>query len=142
MIEPLTDVPTRALRAALSVVCIAGAMSLATLAGCAPDSVRNFEAKGFDTYLDSLRQGCPNMTIGNHNVSEWLRTDGEGGGSDYVVWLDQTSRLYYRRITPAQYRDGVIGNLGPDKNDGKAIDCIIRKLPPDRPRNPTGGPLL
>lgn len=112
------------------------AAALALTAGCAPDSVRNIEAQGFDAYLDSLNRRCPNLMIGNNNVSEWLRTDGSQGDSDYVYWLDQTSRLYYHRITPAQYRDSVIGGLGQGKSDTRAVDCIINSLPAQRPTSP------
>lgn len=113
-----------------------------TLAACAPDSVRNIEAKGFNAYLDSLKTACPNMVIGNNNISQWLRDNGNSGDDDYVYWLDQTSRLYYKRISPAQYRTSVSGALGAGKTDTGAIDCIIRHLPADRPSSPPGGKLL
>lgn len=113
-----------------------------TLAACAPDSVRNIEAKGFNAYLDSLKTACPNMVIGTSNISEWLRNSGSTGDDDYVYWLDQTSRLYYRRISPAQYRTSVGGTLGAGKADTRALDCIIQHLPADRPSNPPGGKLL
>ncbi|MDW3687492.1 hypothetical protein RA280_38320 [Cupriavidus sp. CV2] len=117
---------------------IAAACAALALCGCAPDSVRNFEAKGFNAYLDSVQRGCPNMMIGNNNISDWLRTDRGQNDSDYVYWLDQTSRLYYQRITPAQYRDSVIGALGRGKSDARAVDCIVRKLPAQRPISPAG----
>ncbi|CAG9181443.1 hypothetical protein LMG23992_04507 [Cupriavidus laharis] len=113
-----------------------------TLAACAPDSVRNIEAKGFNAYLDSLKTACPNMIVGTNNISEWLRSSASTGDDDYVYWLDQTSRLYYRRISPAQYRTSVGAALGGGKADTRALDCIIQHLPADRPSSPVGGKLL
>ncbi len=112
------------------------------LAACAPDSVRNFEAKGFNAYLDSLQKSCPNMIIGTDNISEWLRTNGSGGDDNYVYWLDQTSRLYYKRISPGQYRDSITSAMGSGKGADRAIDCIVGHLPADRPSSPPGGKLL
>ncbi|WP_432260483.1 hypothetical protein [Cupriavidus sp. TMH.W2] len=117
------------------------AASVAMLAGCAPDSVRNIEARGFNAYLDSLKTACPNMVVGSSNISDWLRTNGGNGDDNYVYWLDQTSRLYYRRISAAQYRDSVSAALG-GKSDARALDCIVRHLPADRPTHPPGGKLL
>ncbi|MBB3015436.1 hypothetical protein FHX62_004121 [Cupriavidus alkaliphilus] len=119
----------------------AAAVSAAMLAACAPDSVRNLEARGFNAYLDSLQAACPNMVVGSSNISEWLRTSGSRDDDNYVYWLDQTSRLYYRRISPAQYRASVSAALG-GKSDARALDCIVRNLPADRPTHPPGGKLL
>lgn len=119
----------------------AAGVSFAMLAGCAPDSVSNIEAKGFNAYLDSLKTACPNMVVGSSNISDWLRTSGSRDDDNYVYWLDQTSRLYYRRISPAQYRDSVSAALG-GKSDSRALDCIVRHLPAQRPTHPPGGKLL
>ncbi|WP_434475908.1 hypothetical protein [Cupriavidus taiwanensis] len=116
-------------------------MSFVVLAACAPDSVRNIEARGFNAYLDSLQAACPNMVVGSSNISEWLRTSGSRDDDNYVYWLDQTSRLYYRRISAAQYRDSVSAALG-GKSDSRALDCIVRNLPAERPTHPPGGKLL
>ncbi len=121
---------------------VAAASAAMTFAACAPDSVRNIEAKGFNAYLDSLKTACPNMVIGTNNISEWLRNSGSTGDDDYVYWLDQTSRLYYKRISPAQYRTSVSAALGSGKADTRAVDCIIQHLPAERPSSPPGGKLL
>jgi hypothetical protein len=49
---------------------------------------------------------------GNHNLGEWLRSGTTDSDSDYVYWLDQTSRLYYSRIDVPQYRDAIAGSMG------------------------------
>jgi hypothetical protein len=53
---------------------------------------------------------------------------GGAGGNSYDFWLDQTSRLFYRRISPAGYRESLNAFFGAG-NDG-TIDCILANLPP------------
>ncbi|BDB27114.1 hypothetical protein CTP10_R45190 [Cupriavidus sp. P-10] len=118
----------------------AAAASVAMLAACAPDAVRNRQATDFNAYLDSLRTACPNMIVGTNNISEWLRTSGSRSDDDYVYWLDQTSRLYYQRISAQQYRDSISAALG-GRSDAPALDCIVRNLPTDRPTHVPGGRL-
>lgn len=108
------------------------------LAGCAPDSVRNFEAKGFNHYVDKVQNVCADTTLGTHNVGEWLRTGSDDSDDQYVYWLDQTSRLYYQRISVPEYRASIAGAMGGDKTNADALDCIVRQLPADRPYRPTG----
>ncbi|MBF6987007.1 hypothetical protein [Cupriavidus sp. IK-TO18] len=118
----------------------AAAASVAMLAACAPDAVRNRQASDFNAYLDSLRTACPNMIVGTNNISDWLRTSGSRSDDDYVYWLDQTSRLYYQRISVKQYRDSISAALG-GRSDAPALDCIVRNLPTDRPTHLPGGRL-
>lgn len=113
------------------------------VAACAPDSVRNYEAHGFNKYLDKIQTACENTRLGQHEVGEWLRSGSNDSDSDYVYWLDQTSRLYYNRITVPEYRDAIAGTLGGAKPNADALNCIVRNLPPDRPVNVPGtGSLL
>lgn len=112
------------------------------LAACAPDAVRNYQARDFNAYLDSLRKSCPNMVIGTNNISEWLRSSGAAGHDNYVYWLDQTSRLYYKRITVAEYRDSIIGAMGDGKDADRVLDCIVGRLPANRPTSPPGRKLF
>ncbi|MDQ0138663.1 MULTISPECIES: hypothetical protein [Cupriavidus] len=116
------------------------AASLAMLAACAPDAVRNVQAKDFNAYLDKLTTACPNMVMGSSNISEWLRTSGDSDDSNYVYWLDQTSRLYYQRISVKQYRDSISAALG-GRSDAPALDCIVRNLPAERPTRVPGSRL-
>nr|WP_116332219.1 hypothetical protein [Cupriavidus taiwanensis] len=118
----------------------AAAASIALLAACAPDAVRSRQATDFNAYLDSLPAACPNLMVGTNNISEWLRTSGSRSDDDYVYWLDQTSRLYYQRISAQQYRDSVSAALG-GRSDSPALDCIVRHLPANRPTGLPGGRL-
>ena len=56
--------------------------------------------------------------------------------------LDMTSKLYYNRSTPADFRAGVqtLVFSTDDPRTNRSIDCMIAKLPADRPRTP-GGPV-
>ena len=118
----------------------AAAASVAMLAACAPDAVRSRQATDFNAFLDALPAACPNMMVGTNNISEWLRTSGSRSDDDYVYWLDQTSRLYYQRISAQQYRDSVSAALG-GRSDSPALDCIVRHLPAKRPTGIPGGRL-
>ena len=64
-----------------------------------------------------------------------------GWQSNFEVFLDNTSRLYYNRMSPADYRLAVqsIALTTTDSRTNRSIDCIIAKLPPDRPSKPSGG---
>jgi len=117
---------------------IATSAAIATTA-CAPDSVRNYEAHGLNKYLNTIQQGCADTRLGNRNLGDWLRSGSMDSDSDYVYWLDQTSRLYYSRITVPQYRDAISGAMGGTKPNAEALDCIVRHLPADRPTKPPAG---
>ena len=114
-------------RMALTAGCCA---ALALVAGCAPDAMRNYQATGFNGYLNSLKTACPNLQIGANDIGLWLQY---GGVTDnYNYWLDMTSRLYYRRIGAEEYRSAVAAQLGAGSSNAGAFDCIIRNLPEQR----------
>jgi hypothetical protein len=115
----------------------AAALTATLLAGCAPDSVRSVEATGFNAYLQKLGQVCQPLLIGDANVGEWIRY-GAVGNNNYDYFVDATSKLYYNRLTPAGYRQAVVGFLGPGTPNDRSFDCIFRNLPPDRPSAPVG----
>ncbi len=53
--------------------------------------------------------------------------------AQYGVWLDQTSNLYYKRITPEAYIQN-INNLFPGERTAVAARCLVSKLPPPQQR--------
>ncbi|WP_454766245.1 hypothetical protein [Cupriavidus campinensis] len=121
----------------LCLMSMAVATVLAT-AACAPDAVRNRQAKGFNSYLDTIQHACANTRLGSRPLGDWLRSGGDDSDSNYVYWLDQTSRLYYQRISVPQYRSSIAGAMGGDKPNAAALDCIVRHLPADRPTKVPG----
>jgi hypothetical protein len=107
----------------------------AAATGCAPDSVRNMQATGFNGYLDTLKSACKPLMLGSANVSDWLWQMAPSD-PNYSYWLDMTSRLYYGRISPESYRVGITGFLGVGSSDDSSYACIFRNLPADRPSAP------
>jgi len=105
-----------------------------TLCSCAPDAVRNNAATGFNGYLDSLKTACPNLRIGTSDVGQWIQYG--SGDNDYNYWLDMTSRLYYGRVSPAEYRSAVGAQLGASTSNAAAFDCMIGALPAQRDSAP------
>jgi hypothetical protein len=114
--------------------CAVALAMLAALAGCAPDAVRSYAATGFNGYLDSLKTACPNLQIGASEIGLWLQYNAVN--DNYNYWLDQTSRLYYQRISPDAYRSSVTAQLGDGSYNARSFDCIIRNLPAERPDAP------
>jgi len=116
-----------------------GIAALATatlLAGCAPDSFK--PAPGYDGFLDRIGQVCYPDTIGPTLVRQLAR--GNASDPSYSEgFLDATSRLYYGKWTPTQYRQFVTGFSNNSTATNKAIDCIVANLPADRPGASGGG---
>lgn len=118
------------------------ALAVALFAGCAPDAWRNAEATGFNSYLDTVGAQCQPLWLGQHQLSQ-ISSDAAGamGQSNFSMFLDSTSRLYYNRISAQNYRESIqsIFNGPGDARTNRSIDCIIAKLPADRPSKPPGG---
>ncbi len=93
-------------------------------AGCAPDAYNNRAATGFNGFVDQVSRACAPVQLGRYQLANPLM--GGAGGNSYDYWLDQTSRLYYRTISPAQYRESLNAFFGAG-NDG-TIDCIVGNL--------------
>ena len=49
------------------------------------------------------------------------------GSNSYDYWLDQTSRVYYRRTSVAQYRERLNAFFG--AGNDRTIDCLVSNLP-------------
>jgi len=103
----------------------AAAAALAA-AACAPDAVNNRAATGLDGFVSQVQRACAPVQLGRYQMYNPLM--GGGGDGSYDYWLDQTSRLYNRRITPAQYRESLDAFFGAG-NDA-TIGCILANLPP------------
>ena len=115
---------------------VASAIAAVMLTGCAPDAVRNYAATGFNGYLQNLQSACPNLQIGANEIGLWLQYNSTN--DNYNYWLDMTSKLYYNRVSPAEYRNAVTAQLGPGSNNARSFDCIIGNLPAARPDAPPG----
>lgn len=113
----------------------------AALAGCAPDAWRNSQATGFNDYLDVVQTRCQPLWFGSMYLQTFDISSAGTQQSNFAALLDSTSRLYYSRITPADFRAAVQSQVmaAADDRTNRTIDCMIAQLPPDRPRAPPGG---
>lgn len=98
----------------------------ALAAGCAPDAWSNRKATGFDAYLNQIAVECAPLYAGSQVIT--VNYDPPNyGADDYDQWLDQTSRLYYKKISPQQYLTN-IGNFFNPRSVASA-QCAVGKLP-------------
>jgi len=114
---------------------------VATLTACAPDAWQNYKATGFDDYLGVIETQCQPLWIGSMYLPKFNSAAAGGQGGSFDMLLDSTSRLYYNRMSPAGFRESVqsLAMTANDARTNRSIDCMIAKLPPDRPRTPPGG---
>ena len=119
---------------------ICGLAIVAVLAGCAPDTVSNRYATGFNAYLNQIAVACKPLMVGQYDMTYRLQNKGIYG-DDFNYFFDATSQLYYQRKTPADYRSAINGFFGGGATTDRSIDCIIANLPADRPAAgpPLGG---
>ena len=99
---------------------------------CAPDSVSNRQATGFNGYLNTLATSCRPLVIGPYDVGGWLMMRGSDD-SNYNYFFNMTSRLYYGTVSQAEYQEGVASFLGPGSTNAQAFACIFANLPSQRP---------
>ena len=115
------------------------ACAVAALAGCAPDAWQNYRATGFNDYLSAVETGCQPLWLGQMYLPKLDASYAGSHQSDFATLLDNASRLYYNRISPSQFRDSVQSvTLGAsDARTNRSIDCMIARLPADRPSSPS-----
>jgi hypothetical protein len=114
-------------------------LACAVLAACAPDSMRNYQATGYNAYLNTIATACNPLMLGINNVSEWLQNQGSND-PNYAYFLDQTSRLYYGTISADMYRQSITGFFGPGSSNEGSFACMFRNLPGQRPSAPVQQP--
>ena len=98
----------------------------ALAAGCAPDAVNNRAATGLNGFVNTVQRVCAPVQLGRYQMYNPLM--GGGGDGSYDYWLDQTSKLYYRSISSAQYAESLNAFFG--AGNGGTINCILSNLPP------------
>lgn len=122
------------------ITCLATLLAAATLSACAPDAWQNTRATGFNEYLKTVETQCQPLWIGQMNLRRFDASSAGGQAGNFDMLLDATSRLYYNRITPADFRNSVqaLAMTSTDARTNQSIDCMISSLPTDRPRSPSG----
>ena len=113
----------------------AAALAAVGLVACAPDAWQNYKASGFNDYLNVVQAECQPLWIGDMHLTTF-------DASSVPSQPDMTSKLYYNRSSPSEFRLAIQSLvLSPDDpQTNRSIDCMIAKLPADRPRTP-GGPV-
>lgn len=120
---------------------LATASLAAILSACAPDAWQSYKASGFNDYLNVIQAQCQPLWIGEMYLQTFDMSSAGGQQSNFSALLDNTSRLFYNRITPADFRVAVQSQAmtSTDARTNRSIDCMIAQLPSDRPRSPPGG---
>jgi hypothetical protein len=122
--------------------CMAALWAAATLSACAPDAWQNYKATGFNEYLNTVETQCQPLWIGQMYLQKIDASYAGGQQSNFTALLDNASRMYYNRISPAAFRESVQAQVmtSTDARTNRSLDCMIAQLPPDRPRSPRSGP--
>ena len=96
--------------------------------GCAPDAWNSQQQAGFGKWLDGVVAQCGRMPTGDGTLGEALQGLG-AAAADGSYYLDQTSRLFYGKITPESYRSSVAAFAVSSAEGRAAADCVIAQLP-------------
>jgi len=118
--------------------CTVVGLVVLSASACAPDAWQNTRATGFNAYLNTVETQCQPLWIGSMQLQQFDASDAGDQQSEFSSLLDMTSRLYYNRMTPADFREAVQSLVltSSDSRTNQSIDCMIRQLPADRPRSP------
>jgi hypothetical protein len=94
----------------------------AALVACAPDAWK--PSAGFDGFLNQVQNACYYQRIGVVNVGDMLTNP---GNMQSTYFIDQTSRLYYGKVTRSQWTSGVTAFIqGRDSDPG--VQCVLEQL--------------
>ncbi len=89
------------------------------LAGCAPDA---WVSKApYDQFLSQLSEACYYDPIGTDIVGNLA---GPGGTDDANYFTDETSRLFFGKITRQNWIESMTGQLDANVND-RGIQCVL-----------------
>src|SRR5262245_27964448 len=84
---------------------LVAAMISSMIGTCAPDSVRNHEAIGFNGYLNFLKTACPDLQIGANDIGlEGIekRVDGISlRQQHFLLWRKRAARYGWLHQCPA-----------------------------------------
>ncbi len=102
------------------------ALAAAGAWGCAPDSMNNRQATGFNAFLNRIAVECKPLQIGSYQMSEMIQYNRMD--ENYIYFMDQTSRVYYGTIGQDAYANS-INAFFQGGSTNNAISCILSKLP-------------
>jgi len=93
----------------------------APLAACAPDAI--IPSQPYDAFLARVGEACRGKPIGPYTVDQLARRSQSKAGN---FFMDQTSRLYFGRLSPRDWTTQVSGFLRGWPED-PGIDCVLRE---------------
>ena len=102
------------------------------VAACAPDALKPLP--GYNGFLQQVQQVCAYTLIGTYYAGDLA---GDTGSMQSVYFIDQTSRLYFYKITPDNWIAGVTAFMQGRSSD-PGIRCVLDQLDKwNRPGPPT-----
>jgi len=104
------------------------------VSACAPDAWKS--APGYDGFLNQVQNACYYQRIGLFNVGDMLTNP---GSSQAGYFIDETSRLYYGKMTPDNWTSAVTAFMQ-GRNDDPGVHCVLEQLRQSRAAQPKGGP--
>ena len=94
----------------------------ATLAACAPDAWK--PAPGYDGFLNQVQNACYYQRIGMVNVGDMLSNP---GNMQSVYFMDETSRLYFGKISRENWTSAVTAFIQGRASD-PGVQCVLDQL--------------
>jgi hypothetical protein len=104
------------------------------LGACAPDAFK--ASPGYDAFLDQVQNACYYKRIGPINVGEMLANP---GSMQSTYFIDQTSRLYFGKITRESWTSGVTAFIQGRASD-PGVQCVLSELDKARAAQAPAGP--
>ncbi len=100
-----------------------------SLTGCAPDAWNNVQATGFNAFLNRIATECAPLYAGQFLITPNFQDPSydQNTYDVYDQWLDQTSRVYYGRISAQTYIDNVNNFFG--ARSAQSAQCTVTKVP-------------
>jgi hypothetical protein len=97
-------------------------LAAAALAACAPDAWK--PAPGYEGFLTQVQNACYYRPIGIVNVGDMLTNP---GSMQATYFIDQTSRLYYGKISRDAWVSGVTAFIQ-GRADDPGVRCVLDQL--------------
>ena len=96
--------------------------SIAALAGCAPDAWN--ANSGYDGFLNQVEKACYYKPIGMENVGDIINSP---GNMNSVYFLDETSRLYFGKISRDNWTSAVTA-FSQGRPSDPGVQCVLDEL--------------
>jgi hypothetical protein len=96
--------------------------AIAFLAACAPDAWK--PSPGYEGFLNQVQNACYYQRIGLVNVGDMLTNP---GSTQAGYFIDETSRLYFGKITRGNWTSAVTAFMQ-GRSDDPGVRCVLEQL--------------